>query len=734
MSIQIDRQITQKHTPAGKEFFLQNSVDTVKSFQAGVKTYTHFDGEDVQTFHTKKVLRRALSRESGGAWIEEKEGKMRYFIDDSGWFNASFKEVSKEECFQSPSTMQKVLGLGLGILALAPAVNEFVGHMSFGTKEAAMGLVVLNQKSPFLGILGCGLISSEVDAQAVGTEFQLNTNAINNQTRPNIAGLTNGGFIAVWQSSEQDGDDEGIFGQQYNSLGQLVGAEFQINNHSQNAQQYPVVAAIKSGGFVVVWDSFGQDGDSWGVFGQRFSENGTSVGLEFQANTYFISDQKFCNVASLENGGFAVFWNSQLQDSSGSGIFGQKYDEQGQRIGTEFLVNTYTTSNQPDPNAAGFSDGGFVVVWESHEQDGDSWGVFGQRYRVDGVKRGLEFPVNTYVVGSQNSPSVASLETGKFVVVWQSVGQDGDQGGVYRRIFGADGVAEEGGIRVNDNTQNNQGGQVVEADRGGGFIVIWTSMLQDGSQNGVFGKRYNSSGSNLTSDFQVNTYVDGVQGGADLASLQNNDFVVVWQSEGQDGDGFGIFGQRYNANGTKIPLTYPISMNTSVLANSTLPTSTVSNHFSSSISDVQSEMESSSIYSSLASSQMIPSVIEIIYGESYSITQNGQTIGTFTISGGSGLYSGSNPNILEIQLDPDFQLQDEDTLTLFSVPDGEPLQWEGIILSSECFGAEGEQVFNEETSQNDYQIIFHLDEDSCLFYTGAMKYSAIPVLTGGGLI
>jgi hypothetical protein len=44
----------------------------------------------------------------------------------------------------------------------------------------------------------------------------------------------------------------------------------------------------------------------------------------------------------------------------------------------EFQVNTWTTDDQENPSITTLSNGGFVVVWESLEQDGSSSGVFGR--------------------------------------------------------------------------------------------------------------------------------------------------------------------------------------------------------------------------------------------------------------------------------------------------------------------------------------------------------------------
>ena len=106
-------------------------------------------------------------------------------------------------------------------------------------------------------------------------------------------------------------------------------------------------------------------------------------------------------------------------------------------IGTEFQVNTYTTSMQDWASVASDGAGNFVVVWRSAGQDGSSWGVFGRAFDSTGMPTCPDFQVNTYTTSYQYRPSVAMDEAGNFVVVWESGGQDGSSIGVFgQRFFG----------------------------------------------------------------------------------------------------------------------------------------------------------------------------------------------------------------------------------------------------------------------------------------------------------
>jgi MYXO-CTERM domain-containing protein len=92
------------------------------------------------------------------------------------------------------------------------------------------------------------------------------------QGRPAVAADANGGFVVVW-FGEGQGEYSGVFGQRYDSAGTAQGAAFQVNTYTTSFLNHPAVATAGSGNFVVVWESYDQDGSSTGVFGQRFSDD-----------------------------------------------------------------------------------------------------------------------------------------------------------------------------------------------------------------------------------------------------------------------------------------------------------------------------------------------------------------------------------------------------------------------------------------------------------------------------
>jgi hypothetical protein len=240
------------------------------------------------------------------------------------------------------------------------------------------------------------------------------------------------------------------------------------------------VASDASGDFVVVWESENQDGSERGVFGQRFDSSGAPLGPEFRVNTFTTHSQVLASVAADSAGNFVVVWTSKFQTAGyGYDVFGQRYAATGAPLGAEFRVNTYTTLNQGESSVAVDGAGNFIVVWTDILQDSGS-GVFGQRFAPFGNPTGPEFRVNTYTIGAQHQSRVKTSGSGDFVVVWTDDAQDGGFSGVFGQRYAASGAPLGGEFRVNTNTTSSQSQPSLAVDASGAFVVVWESFAQLG--------------------------------------------------------------------------------------------------------------------------------------------------------------------------------------------------------------------------------------------------------------
>ncbi|MBY6135025.1 hypothetical protein KUV61_04245 [Nocardioides marinus] len=375
-------------------------------------------------------------------------------------------------------------------------------------------------------------------------EFLVNTHTYDDQNAPSIAALSGGGYVVTWTSDSQDGVGTGVYAQRYDSDGVRQGAEFRVNTEVIHDQANAVVSALADGGFVIAWDSRGQDGDGYGVFAQRYDGGGTVVDTEFQVNTEALFYQLTPSITGLDGGGFVVTWTSDFHDGDAYGVYGQMYAADGSAINGEFRVNTMTAYTQQESDVTALAGGGFVVTWTSFYQDGSVTGVFAQRYDSSGATVGNEFQVNTTTNANQEDSSVAALSDGGFVVVWESWQQDGSSYGVVAQRYDSAGAAVGTEILVNTTTTDNQSEPHVTGLDDGGFVVVWTdSSGADAHSDGIFAQRFASDGTPVGGEELINSSTSNSQDRPAVAQLTDGSLAFTWTSNWQDGHSDGVYGK-----------------------------------------------------------------------------------------------------------------------------------------------------------------------------------------------
>ncbi|CAO3433711.1 beta strand repeat-containing protein [Azospirillum endophyticum] len=274
----------------------------------------------------------------------------------------------------------------------------------------------------------------------------------------------------------------------------------------------------------------------------------TSLGVQPQVRVAGGLPPEIISVAVLADGSSVVAWSSAYL-YAGSDVIARRYDAQGNAIGSAFTVNTTTAYDQGRPSISALADGGFVIAWEGRLANLGPMDIFQQRYDGNGVKVGSENRVNSYTAGDQVWTKTAALADGGWIVTWTSQ----DQADVYQQRYAANGQAVGAETRINTVTANGQAWTRATGLKDGGWVVAWetTNGNQDGSGRGVYQQRYSAGGQMVGGETQVNSYTAGDQGDASIASLSDGGWVVTWHSTGQDGSGIGVYGQIFNADGTR---------------------------------------------------------------------------------------------------------------------------------------------------------------------------------------
>lgn len=382
-----------------------------------------------------------------------------------------------------------------------------------------------------------------------GGETRLETDLVGVQVSPQAAGLPGGGFVVVWSSSGGSVVPEdpswGVVARRFDGSGMpLDPVEFRVNDYTTSDQTLPRVAADASGRFVVAWTSagsFGSDDEAPSIQARRYGSDGQPLDVEFQVNTYTTSWQSRPAVAATPAGDFVVVWNSYRSggtDTSGYSIQARRFQADGEPLGDDFQVNTYTTDLQLSPAVAIDSSGRFVVAWASGNPAApDSWEIRARRFDADGQPAGDDFEVSSHDPDEGLfGPEVALDSTGSMVVAWTSRGSPGDDGdglSVQARLFDASGVPRGDQFQVNSYTTSYQALPSVDADGQGRFLVVWQSTGSFGDDTDAVSaqaRQFDFEGGPGSPQFQVNSFTPGFQYSPVLAR-GSGATVAVWSTQ-----------------------------------------------------------------------------------------------------------------------------------------------------------------------------------------------------------
>jgi hypothetical protein len=221
-----------------------------------------------------------------------------------------------------------------------------------------------------------------------------------------------------------------------------------------------------------------------------------------------------------------------------NGVFLSLATDQGRVLKRRIQVNEVSAGDErPSRGGVAADAQGRLIVaftrrFEELETTTDVWvRLFGS----DGGALGHEIKVNRYDVSEQRNPVVAAASDGRFVVAWQSFGQDGDNEGVYARLFAGDGTPLTDEIQVNETTHSAQALPALATDAAGNFVVSWQDdagldPLSD--RRDIRLRLFRADGSPVAGELLLNQVFDDEQTLPKASFSPNGTIVVAWMNSG----------------------------------------------------------------------------------------------------------------------------------------------------------------------------------------------------------
>lgn len=378
-----------------------------------------------------------------------------------------------------------------------------------------------------------------------GGEYGVTTPLAGDQVAAAVSVNASGGYI-LWHDNITDTNGYGVSALRLDGNFSPSLSSFRVNEQQNGDQNVPAVSLLNGGGAAFVWQG-GKQGFQK-IYARFISAQNTWLTGEALVNSFTNNFQSGPAIATLTSGNVVVVWDSYNQAAAASyrDVYSIQFTSAGQKVGgVESLVNQATSFNQRTPSIAALSDGRYIVAWVSEQQRFEnSVDIYARIYAVNGTPAGSEFLVNTSTNICAN-PSIAASAGGGFMVAWTEINSliPTDNMDVMGRVFTGGAV---GGTtrRLNTETYGDQFAPRVKA-AGNDFLAVWTSLQQDGSFEGVFGRFLNSDGTVNGAEFRVNSTTALGQKFPAIASDGNSRFFVAWSSFVGGANSMDLFAQRY---------------------------------------------------------------------------------------------------------------------------------------------------------------------------------------------
>ncbi|MBL0372389.1 calcium-binding protein [Rhizobium sp. KVB221] len=290
----------------------------------------------------------------------------------------------------------------------------------------------------------------------------------------NIAALKGGGFAIVW--STRAGAGENVYHRVYGADGNALGEPVHTNADvpPEALAKRPDIAGDGQGGFYVVWDDNGYDNDPGpGVTRtyvpriQHFGADGQPLDLPTRLGDDWGADSNAAIAINRDGTRINVVWDDNLSGTGSNDTDGIKGYEFGGLGDYRADEGTYHEFHGT-PDVAYSTGNNFMTVWSEFVSSG--------AYEIRGsINDGPEFKVNTSAHQHWTTmPQVVGLKSGNFLVVWYDGGFDGNDD-VLGQLFSATGEKIGDEFQISDQTSTDISRVEASEMLDGRVVVTWDS-------------------------------------------------------------------------------------------------------------------------------------------------------------------------------------------------------------------------------------------------------------------
>lgn len=269
-------------------------------------------------------------------------------------------------------------------------------------------------------------------------------------------------------------------------------------------------------------------------------------------------------------GNFVIIWSDNRNGERD--IYGQLYDTQANKVGTNFVINDdgLGSETQDEPAVSFLQDGKFAAVWTDqrtvHTTDRD---IYCQIYNPDGSMVGSNFKVNDDGAASRAGQRTAYISPdgpSTFAVTWGDA--RANELDMYYQRFTLSGIPVGSNFKVNDDTVKNFFGwcPYISSNTTNQTVIVWRDNRMKYVDPMIWGQKFNpATGQKVDTNFCINP--NGKCGWQSLVRVSSaevdseGNFYVVWCDGRRVTNAIDTYMQMYNPNGDTVGSAIRINTN-----------------------------------------------------------------------------------------------------------------------------------------------------------------------------
>lgn len=351
---------------------------------------------------------------------------------------------------------------------------------------------------------------------------------------PSVAVFQDGRFVVVWNA------DGGVRARFFDSQGRPAGGEIPLKLTGFVNQ----VAADRDGSFLVAWTGHSQPSS---VYVRRFNPNGSPRGKLIRANAPSSRPRFNPVIAVGADGRIAVAWGAEIVpaapwEEGSTEAVARIFSARGTPLTPEFIVLEASPPGPPGDDGNHAYPASLALAPD---------GTLSALVRYIGICT-ESFLARVEPGASERSELIRfdgacgglhSLEQGL------AMGKDGSlvaayvDHELYAQRLSPRGTLRGGIVTVTDDPSTFQADPSIALQAGGSFVVVWTDLTdRDGDGDGIFGRAFTAQGAPRTPDFLINVSAAGDQADPEIAAPRKGPLLVVWSGPG------GIFARVLSAS------------------------------------------------------------------------------------------------------------------------------------------------------------------------------------------